>query len=229
MINVTKSATAPLCLLEEKNKSNGTYRKEEIRTQLIADFNGKCYLCEMDDLTEIEIDHFIPHQDRNIDLKFDWNNLFFSCGHCNGIKSTTQNILNCTNPEHQILERILFYIDPYPFSKAEITATQNFINDSLTINTVGLLSNIYNYQKKDSNAFEGANNLRKKVVLEIMEFQKYLTQYFYEKGLSNDDKAELQAKIRRKLHPESPFTAFKVCIVLKNEALRREFSQFLPQ
>lgn len=229
MINVTKAEIAPLCLLEEKSKPNGTYRKEEVRNQLIVDFYGKCYICEMDDITEIEIEHFIPHQSHDLDLKFDWNNLFFSCGHCNGIKGERKNLLNCTNPAHKILERIRFHISPYPFSKAEIEATNNFSQDNLTINTVALLSDVYNYPKKDNNSFEGASNLRKKVILEIMEFQKYLVEYFYEKGLSNEEKEELKAKIRRKLHPESPFTAFKVYIVTENERFLQEFRQYLPQ
>ena len=228
MINITKSQPAPLCLSEEKTKSNGTYRKEEVRKRLIEDFHGKCYICEDDDLTNIEIEHFVPHLGKNIDLRFDWDNLFYACGHCNPIKGIRLELLNCTNPSHQIIERINFRIDPFPFSNVEVSPTTNFIEDNLTNNTVSLLRAIYNYAGEDNNSFDQALHLRKKVILEVMEFQKYLVEYFYEKGLDEADKNELRAKIRRKLHPESPFTAFKIWIIKSSPKLNQEFSQYLP-
>lgn len=228
MINVTKSQPAPLCLSEEKAKPNGIYRREEVRERLIKDFNGKCYICEDSDLTNIEIEHFIPHLGKNIDLRFDWNNLFYTCGHCNRIKGTRLDLLNCTNPSHNIIERIKFHINPIPFSEAQISTTSNFVEDTLTLNTVLLLRDIYNYTGKDSNSFDQALNLRKKVVVEIMEFQKYLVDYFYTRGLNEADKDELRAKIRRKLHPESQFTAFKIWIIKNNPKISQEFAQYIP-
>ena len=59
-------------------------------------FFGKCYLCEKDNISDIEVEHLIPHKN-NENLKYDWNNLFYSCSRCNSIKGIKEKILDCTN------------------------------------------------------------------------------------------------------------------------------------
>lgn len=74
---------------------------------------GTGYLCEQDELQSIQIEHLKPHHGgKNIDLKYDWNNLFFSCSHCNSVKNRKQyesNILDCcsTDPETMIHQALL--------------------------------------------------------------------------------------------------------------------------
>jgi hypothetical protein len=210
----------------ERNKRNGTYRCGDVKDRLITDFHNKCYLCEESDVSSIDIEHFIPHQNQDLALKFDWNNLFLACSHCNSLKGLRLNLLNCTNPNHQITERIEFYIEPLPFSQAKIIAV---FDDELTKNTVSLLDHIYNYPDSTNNAYNEALNIRKKLILEILSFQSLLVQYFYGKGLNQDDKLELSQQIRRKLHPESAFTAFKIWIIKSKQTFMNEFSQYLPQ
>lgn len=96
MIYLPKSQPAPNCLESEKRKKSGDYKCGNVLERLKNDFKNKCYLCEDKGIRKIEIEHFAPHQG-DIDLKFDWHNLFFACGHCNNTKiAKYDDILNCT-------------------------------------------------------------------------------------------------------------------------------------
>ena len=103
MVKIERTPTPPASLAIEKPKASGKYNLEDVVTQLHTDAHGKCYLCEQDELQSIEVEHLVPHHG-DIDLKFDWNNLFYSCAHCNSVKNRSQyekDILDCcvTDPE----------------------------------------------------------------------------------------------------------------------------------
>lgn len=222
MINVVKSQPAPAGLAVEKAKPNGTYRIDEVITQLKKDFFNKCYLCEEKEIKDINVEHLVPHQG-DIDLKFDWNNLFWSCSYCNNIKlHHHNNLLDCTNENEKILDLIKFDIKPFPKEKAVITPIGA---DVKTNNTVQLLDAIYNGTTLLK--IEGALNLRQKLVIELSRFGQYLRDYFYQEGLSDEDKLELKARIRRSLSKEASFTAFKVWIIKDNQALLEEFGDLI--
>ena len=80
MVKIDRTPTPPPSLAVEKTKTNGSYKKDDVVEQLASDFRGKCYLCEMDELQSIEVEHLRPHHNgRGRDRMFDWNNLFYSC------------------------------------------------------------------------------------------------------------------------------------------------------
>ena len=87
MVKVNRTKTAPASLAIEKEKGTENYRERDVVFQLNKDFNGKCYLCEIDKLQSIHIEHLKPHHGKDRDLMFDWNNLFLSCPHCNSVKN----------------------------------------------------------------------------------------------------------------------------------------------
>jgi len=230
MINIVKSQPAPICLEEEKNKTNGNYRCGDTYERISEDFFGKCYLCEDDKPTSINIEHFKPHyQGKDKDRKFDWNNLFLACSHCNGIKRANENeILNCTNPEHKITDWIKFDIKPFPRELPKISAkNDNEINDEIVKNTVELLNKIYNYNVND-NSFtstkDAAFKLRKKIIEEIALFGKILDEFYEPKiDLTDVEKETLKRKIKKHISPKSPFSAFKLWIVKDNKIYSEEF------
>ena len=223
MINITKSQPAPLCLSEEKKKASGDYKCGEVLKRLIEDFHNKCYLCEEKEPSTINVEHFRPHKDKDIDLKFDWNNLFMACGHCNNIKSAKyDNLLNCTDNSRKITELLKFDIKPFPREKVQIDALSS---DIKVEQTAKLLNEIYN-GTTELKTIEG-QNIRDKLIRELIEFNRILSEYFYEQGLSKEDKEELKKKIQRKLSPETAFTAFKICIIINNEDLFKEFKDLL--
>ena len=97
MVRIDRTPTPPVSLEREKAKAGGSYREADVLAQLRADFHDKCYLCEMNELQSVEVEHLQPHQG-NKDLKFAWENLFLSCPHCNSVKNQHKYdnaILNC--------------------------------------------------------------------------------------------------------------------------------------
>lgn len=108
MIKIERTPVPPTSLAVEKKKANGSYRKPDVIRQLCHDFHEKCYLCEMDELQSIEVEHLRPHGG-DVERKFSWDNLFYSCAHCNSVKNQHKYhdmILNCceTDPE-SVLEQ----------------------------------------------------------------------------------------------------------------------------
>ncbi len=230
MVNFEKSQPAPPSLAVEKLKSNGTYRTQEVIKTLVTDFKDKCYLCEQKKPTSINIEHFIPHLGRNIDLKFDWNNLFWACVHCNGCKNDFnkqyrhKQILNCTNPNHEVVNWIVYHLSFFP--KENFSFQARIVADDIQEiieNTVELLYKIYNSTTPIRTV--EALSIREKVIEEMLDFQSDLREYYLEE-LTEDEKNTYFHKIRRLLSKESPFTAFKRWYVLERETMREEFEPY---
>jgi hypothetical protein len=216
MVYFAKSQPAPESLAAEKTKANGSYREEDVLLRLQSDFFNKCYLCEDKELTSINVEHFAPHRG-NKALKFDWNNLFFACFHCNNIKSDRyENILNCTAAADGVDTKIYYAINSFPKEVVTIAAREQ--NDERVNNTVRLLSAVYNgtssMKKLES------HNLRKKIVREINEFQKLLLAYFE----PDSNREALKPQIEAHLQATSAFTAFKRWIVRDNDTFGEIFS-----
>lgn len=219
MIFFEKSQPAPTSLALEKQKVSGSYNQPDVLDRLIDDFSNKCYLCEQNDLTTMNIEHLRPHRG-DLDLKFDWNNLFLACPHCNNIKlDRYDNILNCTVEADEAESRIKLKLDPFPMSEVEVTVNQT---DARTLQTAELLKAIYNgttFMKTRE-----AENLNKKIAEEIHQFLQLLRGYMNAK--KNDDQEALQdfnRKIRYSLQKTSPFTSFKRWIIRENDKRNAEF------
>lgn len=97
MVKIERTPVPPASLAIERKKANGSYREPDVIRQLCHDFHGKCYLCEMDELQSIEVEHLRPHGG-DVERKFRWDNLFYSCAHCNSVKNQRKYhnmILDC--------------------------------------------------------------------------------------------------------------------------------------
>lgn len=112
MVKIERTPTAPPSLAIESKKANGSYREPDVVEQLKKDFHGKCYICELGKLTDIQIEHLLPHHGGKLrDRMFDWNNLFYSCPHCNSIKKETQydeKIIDCCVEDPEIVLNHIF-------------------------------------------------------------------------------------------------------------------------
>ncbi|MDE7146721.1 MAG: hypothetical protein K2O30_11335 [Duncaniella sp.] len=99
MVKVERSFPAPESLSEEARKANGKYDRQDVIERLKRDFHNKCYICEMKELQDPNVEHLLPHKNGKYpERKFDWENLFWSCGHCNGIKNNNkydEGIIDC--------------------------------------------------------------------------------------------------------------------------------------
>lgn len=98
----TEKTRLAIADLQKSRKSGKTYNTKSVNAALVETFHGKCYICENKKATAYQIEHLIPHRD-NRKLKYDWENLFWSCAHCNNIKSDKyEPILDCTKENVEI-------------------------------------------------------------------------------------------------------------------------------
>ena len=89
----TKQAIADL---QKASENESSYNIESVNQALKEIFHGKCYICENKAVTSYQIEHLVPHRGDKT-LKYDWKNLFWSCAHCNNIKSDKyESIIDCT-------------------------------------------------------------------------------------------------------------------------------------
>ena len=112
MVKIERTYPAPPSLADEEKRGGTDYRGEDVIRQLVADFHGKCYLCEIDKLQSAQVEHLRPHHNKSERARLlDWDNLFLCCGHCNSVKNQAcyeTDVVDCchTDPE-QILEQLL--------------------------------------------------------------------------------------------------------------------------
>ena len=108
MVKIERTPTPPTSLARESKKANGSYKEADVIGQLQLDFHKKCYLCEMDELQSVEVEHLRPHGGDKA-LKFAWDNLFYSCAHCNSVKNQKKYngaILDCCKADPEaVLEQ----------------------------------------------------------------------------------------------------------------------------
>lgn len=221
MMYFEKSQPAPECLETEKAKARGDYKCGDVLERLKNDFENKCYICEYKEPESINVEHFVPHREDK-DLKFDWNNLFWVCVHCNKTKGgRSDNILDCTKQADNVDTALKYHFNPIPFEKVEIEA---LIEGERVENTKNLLLNIYN-GTTSLGKIESAN-ITKKLLDEIFEFQSLLKEYFINTN-TDEGREYFLIKIREHLDKGSSFTAFKRWIVRKNKDLEHKLGQYI--
>ncbi len=223
MIYLQKSLPAPESLAKEQIKKSGKYDSEDVLTRLHADFKNKCYICELHQPTIIQTEHFVPHKG-DVNLKFDWNNLFFSCGHCNhtkGSKNEYNNILNCTVIEDGVDSRIAHRVDSFP----QFEARFEIVNTDVKVtNTVALLNAVYN-GKTFRQKLE-ASNLRAALEKELEEFEQLTSAYLSKDNSVISLKDICNIIIKHLRSDKGGFTAFKRWIIRDNPVLNQEFGAF---
>ena len=210
MVFFEKSQPAPKSL-----EAKRCYRGEDVLIRLEEDFKNKCYLCEQKEPTSINVEHFVPHRE-NENLKFDWNNLFFSCSHCNNTKSDKyDNLLNCIVETDDVENKLKYIFIAFPKKQVQIEATEQ---SEKSKNTKNLLLDIYN-GTTPLKKLESAN-LRKHLFNEIEVFQTLLQDF--QKTKSENSKNAILVHINR----ASSFTAFKRWIIKDSPKLKMEFEQY---
>ncbi|MDO4340990.1 MAG: HNH endonuclease [Eubacteriales bacterium] len=126
--------------------------------QLKTDFHNKCYLCEMKDLQDPQIEHLLPHKNgRYPERKYDWNNLFWSCAHCNSMKNQDKydaGIIDCCRQDPE--ELIFFRLRD---KQVEITTTVSG-NDKTSALTAELIYEIFNKSNTGMRVYKSAVRLK---------------------------------------------------------------------
>lgn len=204
MVKVERSYPAPKSLEKEKKKSNGSYREQDVIERLMQDFNGKCYICNMGELTDIQVEHLRPHKNKDIDLKFDWDNLFLVCPHCNGVKSKEKysEIIDCckSDPE-EFLEFIYNSVDLLVESKTD---------KEIDIVTADLICSVFNEKNTGIRIYTCEARFNK-LTEEMNAFYKMLEKYE-----NNNKSKRMYRTLSGFLKRESQFSAFKRNYIRKN-------------
>ncbi len=200
-------------------KKEEDYRSERVVSILQKDFYNKCYLCEEKNPTSINVEHFRSCKNNEV-LKYNWENLFYACAHCNRIKgSQYDNIIDCTQEDPEMYIHIRF--DSYPKHYVEVFDRLYSAENS---KTKELLDKIYNGAGTTISEFE-ARNLKSKISDEIEEFTEIVDNYL------NENDAKLRRvywkSIEKMLSRGSNFSGFKRSIVMESEELMQCFGELL--
>lgn len=164
MFNVVRSYPAPPSLAR-----NVSYKEADVISALRLIFFDKCYLCEQASLSNPEVEHFLPHGGTKA-LKFSWDNLFYVCRRCNGIKSNSHvNLLNCTLAAVNVSEEIVHYAGNAEVGEIIVKAASDKPSQQ-TINTVKLLDKCFNGENTAIRKVS-KESLMEKLLIELNNFR----------------------------------------------------------
>jgi len=209
MFKVNRSFPAPPSLALRRS-----YDEEDVVKALAKDFYNKCYICETKYPHSIQIEHFVAHNNNDA-LKFEWANLFLSCARCNNLKRHHfNNLLNCTDPDVDILRMIKLAPPSSPGSKATIIA---MATDEKTIETAKLLNKIFN-EENTGNKKVAAVSLRRRVFVEFNKLMQQLNRYIDPQSI-NAERTDALERIRHLMRIEQEYSAFLRWAVLEDEEI----------
>jgi uncharacterized protein (TIGR02646 family) len=208
MVKVDRTFPAPESLERESKKKTGSYSEPDVVKQLIKDFHNKCYICEINELQDPQVEHLLPHKDGKYpERKFDWNNLFWSCGHCNNVKNQRkydEGIIDCCkeDPEELIYfgllnEEIQIYARDKENEKAILTA--QLVTEVFNLKNTGM--RIY----KSEQRFQELNQEMNKLYDALEEMNE------------NPESKFVLRKLKALLRRESKFAAFKRNYIRENQ------------
>lgn len=204
MVKVERSSPAPASLAVEKTKANGSYNEPDVVETLVRDFNNKCYICELDQLQDPQVEHLRPHfNGKYIDRKFDWNNLFWSCSHCNGVKNKRiydENIIDCCTSDPE--KRIYFRLHN---GKIDVTAIDSTDYDAEI--TAKLVTEVFSTANTGMRVYKSD--------LRFKELNKEMNKFYnaLDEIAKNPKSSFAQNKLRALIRKESRFAAFKRCYI----------------
>ncbi len=200
MVKVERSMPAPESLEIEKAKKNGNYNKPDVVERLITDFDNKCYLCELKPLMDYQIEHLNSHYNgKNRDLKFDWNNLFLSCPHCNKEKNKREydtGIIDCCKVDPEELIK-------FGFNNEQVVLEPAAELDENVRKTIKLLDEIYNDSHAGMKVYESKARTDA-LKHEMNKLYKVLLDY-----INNPDDKIIIRRLQVLLGRKSAFAAFK--------------------
>lgn len=207
---------------EPPSIAKNEYNKEDVLKKLRPIFFDKCYLCERDDIQDVEVEHFIPHKQDNA-LKYKWENLYYSCSRCNSIKSSTHiNLLDCANRFYDVGTMIKCMMPSTPDGDVQVLATS--ANPcTQTENTVTLLEACYNL---DNTALRG---ISRETLMEQMwdHYTELLNarQMLRKKRTGRTDKQKAEETFEAMLDVKFPFSIFWRYYYLNDSFLMQNYPQ----
>lgn len=210
------------------NWTNSDYKDPIVVKQLRKDFYSKCYLCEQINFGNVNVEHFVPHEGKSEELRITWENLYYSCSHCNGIKGNRdKELLDCCNDTHNVDTAILLEAPSTPSGKVQIINALSSKDPlfELTNKTISLLEKCYN------NSNKGPQQVSHEFLIDtIMENHANLQSLRFElkknvHKMTESRKTEILELITNMLKPTHEFSAFWKTYVSKDPFLSEILSQ----
>ena len=225
MIKIDRRSTAKTeaakHYLQNAKVRNWDYNTREVNSALQEIFFGKCYICENKDVTSYQIEHLVSHRG-DVELKYDWNNMFLSCAHCNNTKlGKYDQILDCSVED--VDEMIAFRKRGYFGTQEELEFVPLYTENEKVVNTVKLLKDVY-YGISPQKEME-AKIIRRKLRKELSEFKEYIREY--SEAEDENEKEDLFYQIKKELRPSSAFTAFKRWLIKDNHDFYPELATLI--
>lgn len=208
MVKIERSFPPPKSLEIEAKKVSGSYEEADVVEQLRTDFHDKCYICEIDRLQDPQVEHLLPHKNgRYIDRKFDWNNLFWACGHCNNVKNQKkydEGIIDCCKDDPE--ELISFQLkdeEVYIWAKDE--------TNSKAVLTAELITEVFNLKNTHMRVY--------KCEMRFKELTQEMNKLYdsLEELQKNPESKFVLRKLKVLLRRESRFAAFKRNYIRENQ------------
>ena len=208
MVKIERTFPAPNSLATEAKKNSGKYDKPDVIEQLRKDFHDKCYICEMKSLQDPVVEHLLPHKDgKYLNRKFDWNNLFWACGHCNGIKNQGKyddGIIDCCiqDPEEMINFKLV---------GEDVVVMAKDVTDDKAALTAALVYDVFNLRNTGMRVYKSE--------VRFQQLNKEMNKLYdaLEELHRNPDSKVVLRKLRAMLRRESAFAAFKRTYVRENK------------
>ena len=218
MVKVERSFPAPESLAEEAKKVNGSYDKPDVIERLKRDFHNKCYICEMKELQDPNVEHLLPHKNGKYpERKFDWENLFWSCGHCNSIKNNGKydaGIIDCCSQ------------DPEKYLKFELKSDNIIISiensgNKIYERTALLITETFSLRNTGMRTYTSEERLH------LLQKEMNILYKQLEKLRNNPKSKVIMRTIASLLRRESAFAAFKRCYVREHASEYPELQKYV--
>lgn len=218
MVKVDRSFPAPESLAEEAKKVTGRYDKQDVIERLKKDFHNKCYICEMKELQDPNVEHLLPHKNGKYpERKFDWENLFWACGHCNGMKNNGKydaGIIDCCKQDP---EKYLHFC----IKDDDVVIGVKDSGDELQKRTALLITEAFSMKNTGMRTYTSKERLR------LLQKEMDILYKQLEKIHRMPDSRAVRRTICSLLRRESAFAAFKRCYVREHAAEYPELQQYV--
>jgi hypothetical protein len=210
MFNVVRRESAPASLANKVK-----YDSRDVWDALSRVFHKKCYICETKEAHDINVEHFVPHEgDEN--LKYDWNNLYFSCGRCNNIKlAKYDELIDCCDTQVDVLRAIKHVPPITPYAK--MLQIESQVNDVKINLTTELLDRVFN-STHTPNKTVSASFLRKQVFSQYNLLLDLLSKYYEQTALLQEKEIALE-RMKLLIKASSPYSAFISWCIMEDEEL----------
>lgn len=216
MIGVVRSAGVPQVLLT--STAEDRYRHPEVVERLFEDFGGKCYICEVKPIQDPEVEHLRPHKNGSIPgRKFDWNNLFLACRHCNGVKNKARydgRVIDCCarDPEELLKQEL---------SENSVSVRPLVAGDEEVAGTADLIEEVFGSSHPALREYAAQ--------VRLGELQKQMNLLYRSIQTLRIDKKNPMARrnLRTMLRKDAAFAGFTRCAVRKMLRRHPELGEFM--